>query len=441
MCCSLSSPLPNLFLLATILASLLIATTSHIDDKHAPDIRRYGLEMVQRKGSQFVVGAEPFYFNGFNTYWLMVLAVDPTMRVKITETFKQASSVGLTVCRTWAFSDGGWRALQKSPFVYDENVFQALDFVLSEAKKCNIRLILSLTNNMEAFGGKAQYVKWGQAAGLNLTSDDDFFTNPTLKGYYKGHVKTVLNRINTFTNITYKDDPTIFAWELINEPRSPTDPSGNMLQSWIEEMAFHVKSIDPNHLLEIGLEGFYGNSTPDRLRFNPDSYSGQVGTDFIRNHQTLGIDFATTHLYPDAWLSTSIPEAQLEFTKSWMQSHIDDAEKVLGMPVVFAEFGMSAKDKNFSVSLRNQFIDMVYDNILNSTKRGGGGGGCLIWQIFPEGTDFMDDGYAVVLHKSKSTGKILSLQSKRMKMFNSMCSWRCHWTCGRKKRVSKHNQP
>lgn len=72
-------------------------------------------------------------------------------------------------------------------------------------------------------------------------------------------------------------------------------------QAWIQEMAFHVKSIDPKHLLGTGLEGFYGPSTPDRLQFNPNTFAGQVGTDFIRNHQVLGVDFASAHIYPDSW--------------------------------------------------------------------------------------------------------------------------------------------
>ncbi|KAF5471379.1 hypothetical protein F2P56_008187 [Juglans regia] len=50
-----------------------------------------------------------------------------------------------------------------------EDTTQALDFVVSEAKKYKIRLILSLSNNWDAYGGKGQYVKWGKAAGLNLT--------------------------------------------------------------------------------------------------------------------------------------------------------------------------------------------------------------------------------------------------------------------------------
>lgn len=80
--------------------------------------------MVVKKGNQFMVNDQPFYINGFNTYWLMVFAVDQSTRGKVTEVFQQASSVGLSVCRTWAFNDGQWRALQKSPSVYDEEVFK-----------------------------------------------------------------------------------------------------------------------------------------------------------------------------------------------------------------------------------------------------------------------------------------------------------------------------
>ena len=84
---------------------------------------------VQRKGNQFVVNDQPFYVNGFNTYWLMVFAADPSTGGKVSEVFQQASSVGLTVCRTWAFNDGQWRALQISPSVYDEEVFKVTDTV------------------------------------------------------------------------------------------------------------------------------------------------------------------------------------------------------------------------------------------------------------------------------------------------------------------------
>ena len=55
--------------------------------------------------------------------------------------------------------------------------------MISEARKHKIRLILSLCNNWKGYGGKAQYVRWGKEAGLDLTSDDDFFTDPTIKSF------------------------------------------------------------------------------------------------------------------------------------------------------------------------------------------------------------------------------------------------------------------
>ncbi|GMY29892.1 mannan endo-1,4-beta-mannosidase 6 isoform X2 [Fagus crenata] len=174
---------------------------------------------------------------------------------------------------------------QPRNYIHDR-VCEAVDFVVSEAKKFKIRLILSLTNNWDAYGGKPQY--------------------------------TVLNRVNTLTNITYKDDPTIFACELMNEPRCTSDPSGNKLQICIlGEMAIYVKSIDPKHLVEIGLEGFYGPSTPDRVQFNPNTYAQQ---------------------------------------------------KSLGMPIMFAEFGVSAKDPGYNLSFQDTLLSTVYKTILNAQK-------------------------------------------------------------------------
>lgn len=63
-------------------------------------------------------------------------------------------------------------------------------------------------------------------------------------------------------------------------------------------MAAYVKSLDGNHLLEIGMEGFYGDSMPEKKLNNPGY---QVGTDFISSNLISNVDFATIHAYPDIW--------------------------------------------------------------------------------------------------------------------------------------------
>jgi mannan endo-1,4-beta-mannosidase len=66
---------------------------------------------------------------------------------------------------------------------------KGLDFVISEAKKNGIKLILSLVNNYENFGGRKQYVNWASSQGQSISSLDDFYTNSVVKGYYKNHIK------------------------------------------------------------------------------------------------------------------------------------------------------------------------------------------------------------------------------------------------------------
>lgn len=67
--------------------------------------------------------------------------------------------------------------------------WKGLDFVIAEAKKNGIKVMLSLVNNYDNFGGKKQYVEWARSQGQSLSSEDDFFTNSLVKGFYKNHIK------------------------------------------------------------------------------------------------------------------------------------------------------------------------------------------------------------------------------------------------------------
>lgn len=82
----------------------------------------------------FSINGRAFLFNGFNSYWMMNVGADPSQRYRITTVFGEAAAVGLTVCRTWAFNDGGDHALQISPGVYNEQVFQVRSIMRRRVK-------------------------------------------------------------------------------------------------------------------------------------------------------------------------------------------------------------------------------------------------------------------------------------------------------------------
>ncbi|KAH7651119.1 Mannan endo-1,4-beta-mannosidase protein [Dioscorea alata] len=386
--------------------------------EHHHKVEAVGGGFIRTRGLHFVLNGNPFFANGFNAYWLMSFASDPAQRSKVSSAFQQASIHGLTVARTWAFSDGGGStALQYSPGSYNEQMFQGMDFVVSEARKYGLKLILSLVNNYDNFGGKKQYVQWARNQGQYIQSDDEFFTNPLVKSYYKNHVKTVLSRINTITGVAYKDDPTIFAWELMNEPRCPSDLSGRSIQAWITEMAAHVKSIDSNHLLEVGLEGFYGQSSSRMLQSNPGF---QIGTDFISNNLIPGIDFATVHSYPDQWMTSANDQTQLSFLNNWLDTHIQDAHNVLRKPLLLTEFGKSWKDPGYSNSQRDALFSIVYSKIYYSARTGGATAGGLFWQLLAQGMDSYRDGYEIILNENTSTNNIITSQCRKLRYLGKL---------------------
>ncbi|KAG9456890.1 hypothetical protein H6P81_001398 [Aristolochia fimbriata] len=399
----------TLVVLVLLLAGVACeASRVSVPHKHG----RSGAGFIRTRHSEFVLHGSPFFFNGFNSYWMMRVAADPTQRNKVSDVFREAAAAGLTVCRTWAFDEGGDTPLQVTPGVYNEKVFQALDLVISEARRYKIRLILSLVNNFKDYGGRPRYVEWARKAGVpNINGDDDFYTNPVIKGYYKNHVMRVLTRVNTITKRMYRDDPTIMAWELINEPRCQSDYSGNTVHEWVAEMASYVKGLDGRHLLEIGMEGFYGDSMPEKKKNNPGY---EVGTDFIKSNLLKQIDFATIHAYPDIWLSGQSDGSQEAFAERWVGNHYADAREILKKPLVLAEFGKSSKDPGYSEGERDEYLNRVYGEIYAMARRGGSIGGGLVWQLMAQGMESYYDGYEIVLPRDVSTGGVINRQSHLM---------------------------
>ncbi|KAL9243812.1 hypothetical protein vseg_017654 [Gypsophila vaccaria] len=368
---------------------------------------------VKVVGDHLTLDGEPFYVNGWNSYWLMDHAVDESGRVRVKEIMSGGSKMGLSVCRTWGFNDAAYHALQLHPGHFDDKSFQALDFVIAEARRNGVRLIFSLVNNLQAYGGKTQYVKWAWQEGVGISSSNDsFFFDPTIQTYFKNYIKAVLTRKNTITGIEYRNDPIILAWELINEPRCTSDPSGDTLQEWIKEMSEYIKSIDEKHLVTIGLEGFY-DSKSSKAALNPSKFTTALGTDFIRNNDIPTIDFASFHMYPDKWVEDNL-DAKLEFAKKWITSHFEDGEKQLKKPVILSEFGLSSHSQDFEPSHRDKLIKLVYELTYKSAKRNKAGAGSLIWQFVVKGMEKYNDDFGIIPWELQSTYNVIVEQSCRL---------------------------
>ncbi|WP_155988014.1 cellulose binding domain-containing protein [Gorillibacterium massiliense] len=353
-----------------------------------------GSAFVGVSGSKFVLNGSDFYFSGSNNYYFHYAS-----QTMVDDVLNKAVAMNLKVMRIWGFTDGTANAgvnMQPQAGVYDESGFKKLDYAIYKAGQLGIKLVIPMVNNWDDFGGMNQYVKW-----FNAGTHDAFYTNSSIKTAYKNYVNYLINRTNTYNNVKYKDDPTIMTWELANEPRCQSDTTGNTLVNWANEMSTYVKSLDSNHLVAVGDEGFYNISG------NSDwMYGGGEGVDWTRLTSLTNIDYGTYHLYPDGWNRT------VDWGTQWIKNHIADG-KTIGKPTVLEEYGI--KDYSSDQSLRNAtyqtWLDTVYTN---------GGAGDQFWiltGIQDDGSLYPDyDGFRITYPSTTTT--VISNHAQQMNALN-----------------------
>src|SRR5687768_18589815 len=103
-----------------------------------------------------------------------------------------------------------------------------------------------------------QYVRWRDISTPDNQTwyHDSFYTDPVIKQWYKNWIAHLLNRVNTYNGIAYKDDPTIMTWELGNEPRClsagvygrSNNCTTQTLIAWADEISNYIKRIHRKHL-------------------------------------------------------------------------------------------------------------------------------------------------------------------------------------------------
>eukprot|EP00850_Spirogloea_muscicola_P011363 SM000070S21329 [mRNA] locus=s70:313144:316267:- [translate_table: standard] len=337
---------------------------------------------VQREGTNLVARGRRFNVNGFNTFWLLQAAARPGQKHQVEEIFQAAKRLGMN----------------------------ALDYVVQAAGHNGIRLLLPLVNNWDAYGGKKQYVVWSLQALGHQSPDTSstafgnaFYRDQWAQVYYKSYVQAMLTRRNTYTGLQNKDDPTIFGWELINEPRC--DGCGSWLLPWVTTMAKYVKSIDSKHLLTVGTEGFFGSGSRWSAQNPPPSnYYQNCGGDFLQLHGITQIDFTTFHGHPHLWLNKGV-KSDNEFLTRWVSSH-EAAAAALQKPVILTEF-------SYPSSGREQVYATTYNQAYASARARQLYAGCLLW-VLNVADHAMADTSLAVYPTDSSIVRLIKSQAARL---------------------------
>jgi len=361
---------------------------------------------VKVKGTKFILDGKPYYFLGTNLWYGAYLGAPAEYgdRKRLIRELDILVSLGIRNLRVLAASEGpkdvDFRvrpSFQSDLGVYNEDLLTGLDFLLSGMKKRDMKAVLYLNNYWVWSGGMAQYVAWlngeelpnpfleqyGWVDFMNYSAH--FYSNEEAVKYFRDYVKILLNRKNRFTGKFYKNDPTIMAWELANEPRpGRREKSGvenrEVFNRWIDETADYIKSIDPNHLITTGSEGTQG--ALDSLSL------------FIRAHDGENIDYMTTHLWILNWVwfdptrpEETYPEAERKAI-DYLRLHIECAGN-LGKPLVFDEFGVPRDYHSFSpfsaTEIRNKYYSKIFEYIYNESKEGTAAAGSNFWGWGGEG--------------------------------------------------------
>ena len=352
------------------------SSTALAADTNTADVKTSSVPegFVYADGTHFMCDGVPFYFAGCNSYDMFTLGDGSSKdsnedienkymyKDQIDSRMQQMEDNGVTVLRTWGFSNETWHGFELAPGEYNEAEFMLFDYIMYSAQEHNIRVIITLENYWEAYGGIDKKLSWAGLTGGSHANRAQYFSNETCKQWYKDYAKHFAERTNYFTGVQYKDDPTIFAWDLMNEPRyqdAGEDSTGLTLRAWVDEMGEYIKSVDPNHMVYAGLEG-HG------LKYG---FGGDEGNPFVYIQQSPYIDFCSAHPYPDEHWANMTPED----TKTTMLQWIADSHEVVGKPFVVTEFNVHS---SLSAEEYEAYWKAVFDTIEEQDAAGG-----LFWEF------------------------------------------------------------
>jgi len=342
----------------------------------------------QRDGRLWLDGRE-YRYVGTNFWYGPIIASEGQGgdRQRLLRELDRLHALGLDNLRILVGSDGERGVttkveptLQEAPGVYNDTLLAGLDYLLMEMGKRGMKAVLYLNNSWEWSGGYGYYL---EHAGLGKAPRPEeagyeafmkhvamFADNERAHRLFYDHVRYIVSRQNRYTSRPYKDDPTIMAWQIGNEPRAFGEQQKQPFVKWLRETSALIRSIDDRHLISIGGEGIWGCEMDTAL------------------YETISsdpnIDYLTVHVWPYNWqwarqdsLLEDIPHA-CQKTADYLRPHFEICRRIR-KPLVIEEFGFPRDGFSFSPSSTTHARDKYYDYVFSLVGSEPTVSGCNFW--------------------------------------------------------------
>ncbi len=352
-------------------------------------------EFFRVENGVFMQGSTPYYFIGTNFWYGAVLGSkgEGGNRERLHKELDFLKSIGITNLRVIVGGEGEVKhsskfepVLQPSAGEYNEELLDGLDYFMYQLQKRGMNAVLYLTNAWEWSGGFTQYLEWSGELDLDIADikvwgwgnygaeASKFVRSEKAKEMFADHVRFIVSRTNSYTGEKYVDDPAIFSWQLCNEPRAFGEQNKELFYDWVAESAALIRSIDANHMISTGSEGEMGCENDIEL--------------FEAIHSLEDIAYLNAHMWSLNWgwidpqnMDGTIDSAIVK-CEAYIDAHIEVAQR-LGKPLVMEEFGLprnqGAIEKGSPTTHRDRLYAMVFDKVVEHSKRRGVFAGCNFW--------------------------------------------------------------
>jgi mannan endo-1,4-beta-mannosidase len=209
---------------------------------------------VTRSGAQLELAGRPFRFGGANVEWLGLVGYGPAdpagprypNHYEIDDALATTRELGAKVVRSQTMGDsvGCEPCIEPELGKFNPEAFGPIDYAIASARRKGIKVIATIVgDDAHAGGSGCVYLRWRGIGGPNcsLVNMAPFWTDETVRADVEQHIDAVLNHVNRYTGIAYKDDQTILGGDLRK--------GGDTPRPWTRAIVEHLRTIDRRHLV------------------------------------------------------------------------------------------------------------------------------------------------------------------------------------------------